>query len=78
MVGDWFCCIEVCYNIMYYFYNLLVMDWHFKDILCLVVLLFYRLYYDEGAHCVNRGCVALTLISKFRVIPQLERFRFFS
>ena len=33
---------------------------------------------DEGAHCVNRGCVALTLISKFRVIPQLERFRFFS
>ena len=34
--------------------------------------------YDEGAHCVNRGCVALTLISKFRVIPQLERFRFFS
>ena len=32
-------------------------------------------YYDEGAHCVNRGCVALTLISKFRVIPQLERFR---
>ena len=32
----------------------------------------------EGAHCVNRGCVALTLISKFRVIPQLERFRFFS
>ena len=33
--------------------------------------------YDEGAHCVNRGCVALTLISKFRVIQQLERFRFF-
>ena len=23
--------------------------------------------------CVNRGCVALTLISKFRVIQQLER-----
>ena len=35
-------------------------------------------HYDEGAHCVNRGCVALSLISKFRVIPQLERFRFFS
>ena len=25
-------------------HDLLVMDWHFKDILCLVVLLFYRLY----------------------------------
>ena len=37
----------------------------------------YREYYiDEGAHCVNRGCVSLTLISKFRVIQQLERFRF--
>ena len=23
-------------------HELLVMDWHFKDILCLVVLLFYR------------------------------------
>ena len=34
--------------------------------------------YDEGAHCVNRGCVALSLISKFRVIPQLERFIFFA
>ena len=33
---------------------------------------------DEGAHCVNRGCVALSLISKFRVIPQLERFIFFA
>ena len=25
-------------------HDLLVMDWHFKDILCLVALLFYRLY----------------------------------
>ena len=25
-------------------HDLLMMDWHFKDILCLVVLLFYRLY----------------------------------
>ena len=25
-----------------------------------------------GAHCVNRGCVALTLILKFTVISQLE------
>ena len=25
-------------------YDLLVMDWHFKDILCLVVLLCYRAY----------------------------------
>ena len=30
----------------------------------------------EGAHYVNMGCVTLTLISKFRVIQQLERFRF--
>ena len=33
---------------------------------------------DEGAHCVNMGCVALTLIKKFGVIQQLERFRFFN
>ena len=26
-----------------------------------------------GAHCVNRGCVALTLILKFRVIPLYQK-----
>ena len=48
----------------------------FSDTVCINVYIYIYLY--EGAHCVNRGCVALTLISKFRVIPQLEQFRFFS
>ena len=39
---------------------------------CQVVLFFKKTGsyspHNMGAHCVNRGCVALTLISKFRVI----------
>ena len=35
--------INICYGLNIT-HDLLVMDWHFNVILCLVVLLFYRLY----------------------------------